>query len=102
MAPVQILFPELEYCLNCWKRLDPRQTLVIRRRWCSYECAKMRAPHPDPARWPRECLTKKGYPKARYTHPEAVDASGTMHTYECGYCGYFHIGHKPFDVQKRR
>ena len=99
---VTVLYPDLEYCLTCWERLDPRVTLVIKRRWCSYPCARMPWPAKVPARWPRKCLTKQGYPKVKYTHPELVNAEGGAMTYECSYCGYYHIGHRPVEAQKRR
>lgn len=99
---IEVLYPELEFCLTCWKRLDIKKTHVIKRRWCSYECARMRTPDENPARWPRKCLTRQGYPKIKFTHPEQITAKSDVHTYECSYCGYYHIGHKPVEAQRGR
>jgi hypothetical protein len=97
---VTALFPELEYCLTCWKPLT--RFNVIKRRWCSYPCAGMQPPHEDYTRWPRPCLTARGYPKTRFAYPDQVGATGNMHTYECNNCGRYHLGHKPIEEQRRR
>lgn len=88
-------YPDRVRCLECRRFFGP---LVIKRLWCSYECAKMPPPSRDPADWPREHRRANGEPKVSYTHSGQVDESNhrrdTIHFYLCGYCGTYHLGHR--------
>jgi hypothetical protein len=88
-------YPARSRCLACRKYFG---FLVIKRLWCSYDCAGMPAPSADPADWPREHRTRAGEAKVSYHHPEEVNAAQheheTIHLYLCSYCGTYHLGHR--------
>lgn len=91
-AERRLLFPDRRRCLACRRYLA---VLVLRRLYCSYECAGMTPPSPEVGTWPRDCRTRANEPKVRYLYPGEVDAEpGVMNVYECDHCGMFHIGHR--------
>lgn len=96
-------YPQRKRCLKCRRFFG---FIVIKRLYDSYECAGMEPPKLDPRERPRECRTRVGEAKAAYNAPEDVqrtpsgargfnDKDTTVHVYECGHCGMYHIGHRP-------
>jgi hypothetical protein len=94
-------YPQRQRCLACHRYFA---WLVIKRLWCSYECAEMQPPSRDPADWPRHHRTGGSVPREKtgYTHPEVVDAARhkreTIHLYPCDYCGMYHLGHRRVNI----
>lgn len=92
--PSDWFYPQRKRCLTCRKFFG---FTVIRRLYCSYECARMPFPPNDPMKRPRECRTGAGELKRSYPYPELVtgaDLRGTFNVYECACCGTYHIGHR--------
>lgn len=87
-------YPERRRCLACRKFFS---FLVVKRLYCSYECAGVPAPSDNPADWPREHRTASGDAKASYAHPGEVRSAQTneanIHLYPCNYCFTYHLGH---------
>src|SRR5688572_8370737 len=92
--PNDWFYPNRKRCLACRKYFG---FIVVKRLWCSYECAGMTPPSDNFRDWPREHRRAGGQPKATYLCPEDVDvrrhSKDTIHVYECGYCGMWHLGH---------
>lgn len=91
------LYPTRTRCFACRKKLDD---VIIDGMFCSYKCAKVKAPSQKVADAPRHCKREVGGKwdfKTRYTHEEAVPLKWRQdpatNIYRCDYCHYLHIGH---------
>lgn len=89
-------YPDRQRCLGCRRYFAG---LVIKRLYCTYECAGMEPPPLDPRLRPRSCRTAAGEAKKVFLYPGEVvspqsDRRGTIHVYLCDCCGMYHIGHK--------
>lgn len=92
-----LLFPQRTRCVTCRKKLE---TVVLDGLYCSYKCAKLPTPSPDPEKAPRHCKRQVGEKwglKTKYRWDGEVpqrlrDDPGT-NIYKCDYCHFLHVGH---------
>lgn len=102
MPQSPLLWPERQRCVICRKRF---RWVVIRQRYCSYDCAGLE--EPDPRVFPRSCFNRKypgeNVPRAKTTYFSFEVALGsdprkrdpTLEPYWCDHCHMVHLGHAP-------
>lgn len=90
-----LLYPTRQRCFKCRRCFG---FIVVKRLYCSYECADMPPPNPNITARPRYCRTRTNEPKRAYRWDgEVTDRNHkheTIHVYFCDHCGMYHIGHQ--------
>lgn len=99
----ELVWPERKRCRACRKYF---RKIVLRRLYCSYECAGV--PEPDPDIRPRQCFSKVPWigfqPKRPFFSPEealtnhAALTNPEMKAYECPRCFMYHLGHEYMEM----
>lgn len=99
----ELVWPERQRCRACRKYFG---FIVLRRLYCSYECAGL--PEPDPDARPRQCFSKVPWiglqPKRAFFSLEAARANHaaqkdqTLNAYECSNCLMYHLGHEYIEM----
>jgi len=94
-----LLYPERQRCKKC--RLYLGGFAVLKRLYCSYDCAGVAMPSENPDDWPRQHFARyKGRKTAKiaYDYPEQPDERkqrfSDLVTYLCEYCLMYHLGHE--------
>lgn len=100
----ELVWPERKRCRACRKFF---RFIVLRRLYCSYECAEL--PEPDPDVRPRQCFSNRPEglrPKRPFFSMEEAQANlvaqkdPELSAYECQNCFMYHLGHEYAEMSR--